>query len=116
MWWREPGFFSGPLLANSDFRRRFLERLREICTNVFTEGKIFPLIEGMETRLAAEIPIRASLSMKSPQAGEAEFRANIQSLRNQVTHRRKYLIAELEKLGISRNEKIPLKTGRVNRR
>src|SRR5690606_30401642 len=25
-WWRPPGFFSGPLLANPEFRKRFLQR------------------------------------------------------------------------------------------
>jgi spore coat protein CotH len=28
-WWRPPGWFSGPLLANPEFRKRFLARLRQ---------------------------------------------------------------------------------------
>jgi hypothetical protein len=42
LWWREPGYFSGPLLANPQFRQRFLARLREVCATLFTEEKFFP--------------------------------------------------------------------------
>ena len=33
MWWRPPGWFSGPLLANAEFRKRFLAGLRGICAH-----------------------------------------------------------------------------------
>ena len=58
-WWRPPGFFSGPLLANAEFRQRFLARLREICQTIFTEAKMFPIIDALEKRLEPEIPVRA---------------------------------------------------------
>jgi hypothetical protein len=32
--WRPPGFFSGPLLANPQFRRVFLKRTRDILYRV----------------------------------------------------------------------------------
>jgi hypothetical protein len=96
-WWREPGFFSGPLLANPDFRRRFLVRLRDICTSVFTEERIYPLIDEMEKKLGNEVPIRAALQGRPAEAALSEFRANIQSFRDQVIHRRRFVLAELEK-------------------
>lgn len=96
MWWREPGHFSGPLLANPYFRQRFLSRLREICTNIFTEEKIFPLIQKMEKDLEAEVSIQAAIHGQSAESAMMEFRNNIQSFRNQVVHRRKFILAELK--------------------
>jgi hypothetical protein len=95
MWWREPGVFSGPLLANQSFRSVFLKRLREVCTNVFTEARIFPLIDAMEERLEGEIAFRAG--GRSPERAMSEFRGHMQSFRNQVTNRRKFILAELDK-------------------
>jgi spore coat protein H len=114
-WWREPGYFSGPLLANPEFRQRFLLRMREICNTVFTEEKIHPLINQLEKKLEAEIPIRATINRMSPEAALAEFRGNIQSFRNQVIHRRKFMLAELEKLQPAPGRKTDQSTGRVIR-
>jgi hypothetical protein len=96
-WWRPPGWFSGPLLANPEFRRAFLERLEEICRTVFIEEKIEPLINAMERRLEPEIPVRASLTGQDPRELLREFRSDIQSLRNQVVNRRKFILAEIPK-------------------
>ena len=57
-WRRAPGFFGGPRLANPQFRERFLLRLREVCSTIFTKEKIFPLIDAMEGRLEPEVPVR----------------------------------------------------------
>ena len=96
-WWRPPGWFSGPLLANPQFRRAFLERLDEICKTVFTEEKMFPLINAMEKRLEPEIAIRASVTGQDPREALREFHNDIQSLRNQVINRRKFILAEIPK-------------------
>jgi spore coat protein H len=85
MWWRPPGWFSGPLLAHPEFRKRFMARLREVCETIFTTEKMNPLIAGLEARLEPEI------------AGDAlaEFRRDVQSFRNQVAARRKFILEEL---------------------
>jgi hypothetical protein len=114
-WWREPGMFSGPLLANPEFRHRFLGRLREICTTVFTEEKIHPLINQLEKKLEAEVPVRAALQFQTPEAAVTEFRANIQSLRNQVIHRRRFILAELDKLQPASPRKPDKPTIRINK-
>lgn len=36
-WWRQPGWFSGPLLANPQFRKIFLARAKEILETIYTE-------------------------------------------------------------------------------
>jgi spore coat protein H len=96
-WMRPPGWFSGPLLANREFRRAFLARLKEICTTIFTEEKMVPLIDAMEKRLASEVPIRAELFGASKQAALRQFHDEIQSLRNQVKHRRQFILQQIPK-------------------
>jgi CotH kinase protein len=86
-WWRPPGWFSGPLLANLEFRRAFLARLKDICTQSFTEAKMIPLIDAMEHRLEPEIDGGALGS----------FHRDIQSLRNQVKNRRKFILDAIPK-------------------
>jgi hypothetical protein len=81
-WMRPPGWFSGPLLANRDFRKAFLARLKEICGTIFTEETMVPLIDEMEHRLEPEIPIRARLTGQNPQEALRQFHHEIQSLRN----------------------------------
>jgi hypothetical protein len=96
-WWRPPGWFSGPLLANREFRKVFLTRLGDICTNAFTEEKMLPLINDMEKRLEPEIPIRARLTGQSPRQALGTFYSDIQSLRNQVKYRRQFILEEIPK-------------------
>jgi hypothetical protein len=91
-WWRPPGWFSGPLLANLEFRRAFLTRLKEICDKSFTEEKMLPLINAMEHRLEPEI---------SPSELD-RFHRDIQSLRNQVKYRRKFILEAIPKDRASR--------------
>jgi hypothetical protein len=96
-WWRPPGWFSGPLLANPGFRRVFLAKLNEICTNAFTEEKMVPLINALEKRLEPEIPIRARLMGQNPRLALDRFYNDIQSLRNLVKYRRQFILEELPK-------------------
>jgi spore coat protein CotH len=101
-WWRPPGWFSGPLLANPQFRKAFLARLKEICNSVFTEEKMVPLINDMERHLEPEIPFRAQLTGEDSHQALRTFRNDIQSLRNQVTNRRKFILQEIPKDRASR--------------
>jgi spore coat protein H len=63
-WWRPPGYFSGPLLANAEFRKRFLA---------------------------------ARIRSEDPKQAQAQFLADIESLRRQVANRRKFILAELDR-------------------
>ena len=87
MWWRPPGWFSGPLLANVEFRKRFLVRLRQICDTFFTPDQMNPRIDALEQRLEPEISAD----------GKQEFHRHIQSFRDQVVGRRKFILTELAK-------------------
>ena len=96
-WWRPPGTLSGPLLANPEFRKRFLVRVREICTTMFTTEQFFPIIDAMEKRLEPEIRFRATVLHQDPQEALAEFADDMDSFREQVQHRRKFILKELAK-------------------
>ena len=96
-WWRPPGWFSGPLLANVEFRNVFLRRLGEICTNAFTEEKMVPLIDAMEQRLEPEITVHAQIVGEDGRSALNRFHRDIQSLRNQVKFRRKFILDAIPK-------------------
>ncbi len=117
-WWRHPGWFSGPLLANPEFRTRFLRRLREIAEKVFTPEAMEPAIAAVERNLAPEVRYRANVVARN-QPVEAndwtspgefpssnadvasdQFRRHIESFRNQVRFRRQFILKELDKAGV----------------
>jgi spore coat protein CotH len=93
--WRPPGHFSGPLLANPEFRRRFLLRLREVCETVFTTERMAPFIDGLQNRLEEEVAFSANLRGQDPTFALKQFHADLQALRNQVVHRREFILKEL---------------------
>jgi len=96
-WWRPPGWFSGPLLANPQFRKVFLTRLKDICTTVFTEEKMVPLIDAMEKRLEPEMAVTAHLSGSGPAQWLDQLHHDMQSLRNQVKNRRQFILQQIPK-------------------
>lgn len=94
-WWRPPGYFSGPLLANPEFRRRFLVRLREICETVFTPEQMAPAINALRDRLEEEVRVRAQVTHQDPAAALQEFHHHLQSFHNQVAQRRRFILEHL---------------------
>ncbi len=96
-WERPPGYFSGPLLANPQFRQRFLTRLNEAVNTVFTEKEFLPVIDALERRLEPEVRYRGQISQGDGDGAVAEFKANIESFRNQLKNRRKFIVNELKR-------------------
>jgi spore coat protein H len=101
-WWRPGGRFAEPMLANGEFRRRFLDRLEEMCNTLFTEETFLPVIDGLEKRLEPEVTVRAKASGQSAEQALRLFRNHIQSFRNQLKYRREFLLAELKKAKAAR--------------
>lgn len=95
-WWRPPGWFSGPLLGNPEFRKLFLARLRIICSNVFTEEQFGPVVDELHKRLRPEVELRARALHQDPAAALRKFDADIQSFHAQLRHRRAYILKELK--------------------
>ena len=96
MWWRPPGYFSGPLLANAQFRKLFLSRTKEILETVYTEEKLGPLIDAMADRLKPEARLRAELFDAEPDRASERFDQTVQRLREHLTKRREFLLAQEE--------------------
>jgi hypothetical protein len=94
-WWRPPGWFSGPLLAHPEFRARFLARLGEVCRTAFTPEKMEPFIRELEHRLEDEVQVQARLHRRDPDEALRLLRHHIQTLRNQVVHRREFILKQL---------------------
>ncbi|MEO8427448.1 MAG: CotH kinase family protein [Verrucomicrobiota bacterium] len=94
-WWRPPGHFSGPLLANPEFRKRFLARLQEICTTNFTIKTFYPIIDAMEKRLEPEVRLRATILQQDPRQMLQDFADDMDSFREQVQNRRKFILKQL---------------------
>ena len=106
-WWRPPGWFSGPLLANPEFRKHHLNRLHELCQTTFNEEKLLPIINALENRLEPEIPVRAQARGQNSRQALAAFHSDIQSFRNQVKFRRKFILDELRRAGVGRGATAP---------
>lgn len=101
VWWRPAGHFSGPLLANPRLRPLFLARTKEILEKVYTEDVFFPLLQALGERLEDEVKERARLQGQDPQQAVQHLRRNLDSLREHLTKRRKFLLAQdaLKKAG-----------------
>jgi spore coat protein H len=96
-WWRPPGYLSGPLLANPQFRARFLARLKVFTEEHFTPEKMNSLIDQLEKKLLPEIKFQAQSTGEGGNRALQEFKNNIQSFRNQAEERRRFILAELPK-------------------
>lgn len=58
---------------------------------------MIPLINAMEKRLEPEITVRARLMNEDPNDALNAFHGDIQSLRNQVKFRRKFILDAIPK-------------------
>jgi len=90
-WWRPPGHLSGPLLANPGFRQVFLDKLENILDHTFTPEKMFPVIDALEKRLEPEVAFKTSNSSWATD----QLEHDIETFRNQVRHRRAWLLDNL---------------------
>jgi hypothetical protein len=104
-WWRPPGYFSGPLLANPQFRKVFLARTREILETVYTEEIFLPIINAMGDRLRDEVKVRAEIMREQPERALARLERNLQDLRVHVQKRRAFLLAQDEIKSVERSSR-----------
>jgi len=101
-WWRPGGFFSKPLLANPEFRKIFLARTRDILDNVYTEKVFFSVIDQLRDRLHDEIALRADVLKQKPEEALAQFDRDLNSLKEHLTKRREFLLAQDELKALSK--------------
>ena len=96
MWWREGGHFSRPLLANSQFRKVFLARTKEILERIYTKEVYFPLIETMARNLEEDVRLRAEATGRAADSGTQELARNVELLKTHLVKRREFLLHQEE--------------------
>lgn len=94
--WRPPGFFSGPLLANPQFRKIFLARTKQILETVYTEEVFAPIIAELGLRLEQEVKLRAEFFKSDPAAATRTLKANLEGCLEHLRKRRTFLLAQEE--------------------
>ena len=95
-WWRPPGYFSGPLLANPQFRKVFLSRLRTILDEVYTEKQYVPVIDELVRRLREDASLRAEARGQDASDGPRYLAASAEFLKTHLRQRRAYLLRQPE--------------------
>jgi hypothetical protein len=69
--------------------------VQELCTTVFTTQSLYPAIDALEKRLTPEITVRAKVLHEDPKQALQEFSDDMESFREQVQNRRKFLLKQL---------------------
>lgn len=95
-WWRGPGWFSGPLLANPEFRKVFLAQTRRILDTVYTEAVMGPVLDRHEERLLPEVRARATLERQDPEEAVRSLRRELARMREHLRERRRFLLDQPE--------------------
>lgn len=96
MWWRPPGFFSGPLLANPEFRKRYLARIKEILETVYTEENFGPVINSLGLKLREEVKFRAESFGQDPSWAVQALGERLDIFHDHLRERRKFLLDQRE--------------------
>ena len=95
-WWRQPGFFSGPLLANPQFRNVFLAKTKSILQTVYTEDAMGKFLDGVADRMIPEIRARAEAKQENPTDAVARWKESLTRCREHLKRRRAFLLAQDE--------------------
>ena len=94
-WWRAPGYFSGPLLANPKFRAIYLSRLRTILNTIYTREVCFPFIEAQAARLHEDVMLRAKERNQPPDSATRSLVDSVHFFKRHLVQRREFLLLEL---------------------
>jgi spore coat protein H len=76
------------------FRARFLSRLKQLLDTEFTEQKLFPMLDQVETLIASDAALDRS---RWPGPG-ADIHSAFRQVKDFIRHRRAYLLRELTSL------------------
>jgi hypothetical protein len=100
-WWRPPGYFSGPLLANPQFRNVFLTRTKEILDRFYTQEIYFPLIDQLADRVREDAILRARAMGRDPEFGAQALARTVERLKSHLVKRRQFLLEQAELRALS---------------
>jgi hypothetical protein len=100
-WWRPGGVFSRPVLANPIVHGHLLSCIKELLQSQFNEDTLFPWIDRMRDQLTEEVRVRAEVYKEEPGRSLDRFQRNLDSLKQFIVERRKWLLAqeEIQKAG-----------------
>jgi spore coat protein CotH len=103
-WWRPGGYFSAPLLANPQFRKVFLSRVKEILDKDYTEAVYFPLLDATAQRLKDDAILRARMQGSDEAYAVKSLEHNIELLKTHLLKRRAFLLEQPELLALEKNK------------
>jgi len=95
-WWRPGGDISRPLLANLQFRRRFLSRLGDLAETVYTESVFAPRFARLRELLEGEVRLRAEASGQDPDGAVRRFSDSLAFFQEHLVKRRQFLLGQEE--------------------
>lgn len=95
-WWRPPGWFSGPLLANPSLKKHYFARIKQLLETEYTPEKWEPTFQQLEATLRGEARYRAELLGEDPGEAEERLKAHVNTLRQHLLKRRQFLLAREE--------------------
>lgn len=95
-WWRPPGWFSGPLLANPSFKKHYFARIKQLLENEYTPEKWEPTFQQVEANLRGEVRYRAELLGEDAGEAEERLKAHVNTLRQHLLKRRQFLLGRDE--------------------
>ncbi|MEM7264051.1 MAG: CotH kinase family protein, partial [Planctomycetota bacterium] len=95
-WWRPGGELSKPLLANPEFRKRYLARVKVLAETVCTEEVFGPKLDGLRADLEPEVRLRAKAKGKPEDEAVSELERSLGFLREHLVKRREFLLREIK--------------------
>jgi hypothetical protein len=94
-WWRDGGEVSKPLLANPEFRKRFLARLEDLAETVFNDQDFGQRITNVEELLKTEVVLRARERKTDAESAVTGLGEIMNSLRSHLKARREFVLSEV---------------------
>jgi hypothetical protein len=91
-WWRNPGWISGPFLADPAIKAIFFKRLEDAALHMFTTERWYPVLDALQARLQPEAVYRATLRGESVADRIAELQNDIDSFRRHLIYRRQFIL------------------------
>ena len=85
----EDRFLSEPIL-----RTRFLNRLDELLQKIFTEEKLFPILDQFESQIESD----AARDREQWPGAPADIHAGVAEIKGYIAHRRAFLLRETARL------------------
>ena len=95
-WWRPGGVFSKPLLSNPHFRKVYLEKVRKLLDETFTNKVCDPVIDELIGAVAEDAAAQAKSRGEDPAGARERWTNHAKGFKTFVAQRRAFLLAQPE--------------------